>query len=147
MPAVVPGALVNDRAHRFVPELWPDAQLVREIRNAQRTWQIVHAFYEAAMWFCVLLFEVDALRCRWPSLGEVVDADPGEDLVVFPLVVLVIGPVMQLLPDPGKEADWAVGDIIADGLRACTMLKVPVSSYEESSSLAAMSASQRFFIE
>ena len=70
----------------------------------------------------VLFFEVDTLRCRRPGCGEVVNTDPSEDLVVLPLVVLVVRPVVKLLVDPGEQADWAVGDIITNGLGACTFL-------------------------
>lgn len=70
----------------------------------------------------MLFLEVYALCCSRPGSREVVDADPGEDLVVLPFVMLVIRPVVKLLVDPSKQADWAIGDVVADGLGACTLL-------------------------
>ena len=46
---------------------------------------------------------------------EPVDADPGEDLVVGPRVG--IGPVVQLLVDPGEQRDGAVGEGVGQRLR------------------------------
>ena len=58
---------------------------------------------------------VDALGGGWPRGGEIVDRDPGEDLVVGPGVR--VAPVAELLVDPGEEADGGVGEGEGDGER------------------------------
>lgn len=53
---------------------------------------------------------VDANVRGGPRGREPVDADPGEDLVVGPRVG--IGPVVQLLVDPGEQRDGAVSESV-----------------------------------
>lgn len=74
------------------------------------------------MGLCMLFLEVYALRCSRSCSREIVDADPGEDLVILPFVMFVIRPVMKFLVDPGKQADRTIGDVVADSLGACTLL-------------------------
>nr|POE65110.1 hypothetical protein CFP56_34778 [Quercus suber] len=50
-----------------------------------------------------------------PGSAEPVDADPRADLVVGPGVV--VGPVVQLLVQPGEQGDGAVGQRVAGRLR------------------------------
>lgn len=57
---------------------------------------------------------VNSLRRVRPRTAERVDANPGENLVGGPLVV--VRPVVQLLVDPGQEPDGRVRHAVADGL-------------------------------
>lgn len=79
---------------------------------------------------------VDAHAGGGAGGGEVVERDPGEDLVVGPGVG--VGPVVEFLVDPGQEGGGAVGEGVAEGLGlgaldrvvAAAFLKEPVRSGE-----------------
>ena len=71
---------------------------------------------------------VDAQTSCGASGGEVVDRDPGEDLVVGPGVS--VRPVVQLFVDPGEQADGTVSEGIAEGLGFGALLQsVPAAFF------------------
>ena len=55
---------------------------------------------------------VNIRGCVWASTRENVHADPEADLVLSPGVR--VGPVHQLVPDPGEEADRRVSESEVD---------------------------------
>ncbi len=59
----------------------------------------------------ILIIEIQARRGTGD--GEVVDADPGQDLGVGPGVI--VSPVVQLFVEPGEEARGAGGKAVGQG--------------------------------
>lgn len=59
-------------------------------------------------------FVVDAQTGRRPRGRKGIDGHPRQDLVVGPRVG--VGPIVELLVDPGEQADGGVGEGVAEGL-------------------------------
>ncbi len=70
----------------------------------------------------MLVVVVDvACRC-WAYFREVVDANPSQDLVVDPIIV--VRPIVKLLVDSCQQTNRAIHHKIVDDLRLCGLLPI-----------------------
>jgi hypothetical protein len=119
VPAAVVLAFKHDRAHGVVPEFRKEDEVLGEARYAQRDVGDVglHGGEDGGSGVAVLVFVVDVQAGRGAGAREIVDADPGKDLVVAPGVV--VSPVVEFFVEPGKEASRAGGEAVGEGEGFC----------------------------
>ena len=126
--AAVVFARQHERAERLVPQLGELHELLGELGRAQLDVLDVRRHPGAVLARAlVLAFVVDALAGGGAGGAEPVDADPGQDLVVGPGVA--VAPVVQLLVEPGEQADGRVGDGVADRLGFGALLEVVAGAF------------------
>ena len=106
--------LKHHRPQRPAPALRRDGEIPGEIREPEFDARDVLGDVGAVRVRGVVDFVVDAHVGGGAGGGEVVEGDPGEDLVVGPGVG--VGPVVELFVDPGEQGGGAVGEGIAEGL-------------------------------
>lgn len=114
MPPVDMLPFEHDGPERPAPAFRRDVEIPREIRQPELHVGDVLAQRGAVRVRGVVDLVVDAHAGGGAGGGEVVERDPGEDLVVGPGVG--VGPVVEFLVDPGEEGGGAVGEGVAEGL-------------------------------
>ena len=97
----------NHRAHRVMPQPRSQEQLLRKPGNPQLDVDVARGPGERRAARGVGVFVVDALVRPRAGRGELVDAHPRQNLVVRPGVL--VRPVVQLVVEPGEQADGVRG--------------------------------------
>ena len=70
---------------------------------------------EPTVFSIVYSFVIDSNIRRRPRSREEIDGNPSQNLIFRPRII--VRPIVQLFVNPGEEADGAVGEEIAQGLR------------------------------
>ena len=109
-------ALIDDRTERAPPSPGQNSKLSGRVTQTKLDGRDVSLCPFAIDDGCghVCGFVVDAEAGGWAGSREPVYADPGQDLVVGPGVV--VGPVMELLIYPCEQTNGAVCDRVTWGL-------------------------------
>ncbi|KAF4509392.1 hypothetical protein G6O67_003568 [Ophiocordyceps sinensis] len=106
--------LKDDGPRQRRPAPGHDPQVPGEPGDAQRDpGDVCHGLPQVVARRAVAHLVVDAQAGGRAGGGEVIDGDPSQDLVVGPGVV--VGPVVELLVDPGQQGDGRVGEGEAQG--------------------------------
>lgn len=107
-------ALKHDRPKRPTPQLRRNTEILREISQPKFDVRDVFAESRAVKVGRVSHLVIDPGVGSGTGGREPIYGDPGEDFVVRPRVT--VGPVVELLVDPGEQGDRAVGETVAEGL-------------------------------
>ena len=67
-------------------------------------------------------FVINSLWCTWSCSTELVDADPGQNFLDIPGIVVC--PIMQLVVNPSQKRDRGVFERVGKSLRSGRLFQI-----------------------